>query len=41
MGDQYEDSYECLFRIAEINYVFILHVNYTIYVYFYIVYELH
>jgi len=41
MGDEYEESYEYLFVLAEKLYVFISYMNYTSYVYFYIVYELH
>jgi hypothetical protein len=43
MEDEYEESYECLFVLAErsCTYVFILYIDYTNYVFSYIVYELH
>jgi hypothetical protein len=41
MGDENEESQECLSGLAERSCMFfVLYMNYTRYVYFYIVYEL-
>jgi hypothetical protein len=41
MGYEYEESQKCLSGLAERSYVFILYMNYTIYVYYFIVYAFH